>query len=127
MLFQFDFHTNLTFSGSFSGKKHAELKIILNNIFLTLALKLYLDIMKCTSILKMKFLVQAVQKYTAQIDATKALPIFVGHDSVTVPLGLWMFERPGELRLNHSWLKFRTIYWSHFDCTQFVQEISSNV
>ena len=29
---------------------------------------------------------------------------------VTGPLGLWMFERPGELRLNHSWLKFRTIY-----------------
>ena len=29
---------------------------------------------------------------------------------VTVPLGLWMFERPGELLLNHSWFKFRTIY-----------------
>ena len=48
-------------------------------------------------------------------------------DNVTVPLGLWMFERPGELRLNHSWLKFRTIYLSLFDCTQFVQEISSNM
>ena len=23
---------------------------------------------------------------------------------------LWMFERPGELQLNHSWLKFKTIY-----------------
>ena len=29
---------------------------------------------------------------------------------VTVPLGLWMFERPGELRLIHSWFKFRIIY-----------------
>ena len=30
---------------------------------------------------------------------------------VTVPLGLWMFERPGELRLNHSWFNFKTVYW----------------
>ena len=29
---------------------------------------------------------------------------------VTVPLGLWMFERPGELWLNHSWFNFRTVY-----------------
>ena len=30
----------------------------------------------------MKFLVQAVQKYTAQIDTTEALAIFVGHDKL---------------------------------------------
>ena len=29
---------------------------------------------------------------------------------VTVPLGLWMFERPGELRLNHSNVNFRIVY-----------------
>ena len=29
---------------------------------------------------------------------------------VTVPLGLWMFERPGELRLNHSNVIFNYFY-----------------
>ena len=35
---------------------------------------------------------------------------YISTFNVTVPLGLWMFERPGELRLNHSRLKFRTVY-----------------
>ena len=30
--------------------------------------------------------------------------------NVTVPLGLWMFERPGELRLKHSNVNFNYIY-----------------
>ena len=30
--------------------------------------------------------------------------------NVTVPLGLWMFERPGELRLNHSNVIFNYFY-----------------
>ena len=34
-----------------------------------------------------------------------------GWDTVTVPLGLWMFERPGELWLNRSWFNFRTVYY----------------
>ena len=29
---------------------------------------------------------------------------------VIVPLGLWMFERPGELQLNHSYINFKTVY-----------------
>ena len=41
---------------------------------------------------------------------------------VTVPLGLWMLERPGELQLNHSWFNFRTVYylslWLHTVCTR---------
>ena len=30
--------------------------------------------------------------------------------TVTGPLGLWMFERPGELRLNHSNVNFNYFY-----------------
>ena len=30
--------------------------------------------------------------------------------SVTGPLRLWLFERPGELRLNHSNVNFKYIY-----------------
>ena len=32
------------------------------------------------------------------------------YEYVTVPLGLWMFERPGELWLNHSNVNFKTVY-----------------
>ena len=33
-----------------------------------------------------------------------------GQKNVTGPLGLWMFERPGELQLNHSNVNFNYIY-----------------
>ena len=39
-------------------------------------------------------------------DLAKLINIYV-----TVPLGLWMFERPGELRLNHSNVIFNYFYW----------------
>ena len=33
-----------------------------------------------------------------------------GVKNVTVPLGLWMFERPGKLRLNDSNVNFKSVY-----------------
>ena len=44
--------------------------------------------------------------------------------TVTVPHRLWMFERPGDLQLNHSWLISTLFINSHYDCTQFAQWMS---